>query len=191
MTLFTKKLGNGYTLAEEIANVITHGLGVILSIAGLSWMLYLTLGGADPWRIAASLVYGTSLIVLFAASTVYHSMHSHTHRHVFEILDQCAIYLLIAGSYTPFLLVAMRDSTGWLLFGSIWTLATAGIITQCYFRDRYPKLLLGSYLVMGWLVLLVLPKVYVAIGPSAFAWLVAGARSAAVTSSASMASRMN
>jgi len=174
MSLFTKKLGNGYTLAEEIANVVSHGLGVILSIAGLSWMLFLTLGGSDPWRIAASIVYGASLILLFTASTVYHSMHSHAHRHVFEMLDRCAIYLLIAGSYTPFLLVSMRDSTGWLLFGAIWILATAGIITQFYFRNRFPKLQLASYVVMGWLVLLVLPKIYAAIGPSAFAWLLAG-----------------
>lgn len=174
MSLFTKKLGNGYTLAEEIANVITHGIGIILSIAGLSWMLYLTLAGSDPWRVAASVVYGLSLITLFTASTIYHSKHSHSHRHVFEMLDRSAIYLLIAGSYTPFLLVAMRDSTGWLLFGAIWILATAGIITQCYFRDRFPRLSLASYLVMGWLVLLVMPQIYRAIGFEAFAWLLAG-----------------
>ena len=169
-----QKLGNGYTLAEEIVHVITHGFGAILSIAGLSWMLYLSISFADPWRIAASIVYGLSLITLFTASAVYHSLHSHSKRHTFEILDQCAIYILIAGTYTPFLLVAMRDSVGWALFGAIWALATAGVVTLLYFRDRYPKLKLASYLVMGWLVVLVLPQIFSAVGPDAFAWLLAG-----------------
>jgi hemolysin III len=169
-----KKLGNGYTLAEEIAHVVTHGIGAILSIAGLSWMLYLALEASDPWRIAAAIVYGSSLVVLFTASTLYHSFHSHSKRHVFEVLDQCAIYVLIAGSYTPFLLVSMRGGTGWLLFGAIWALATAGVITQLYCRDRFPRLVLASYLVMGWLVLLVLPQMIRAAGLPAFIWLLAG-----------------
>jgi hemolysin III len=169
-----QKLGNGYTLAEEIVNVITHGFGAILSIAGLSWMLYLSISIADPWRIAASVVYGLSLITLFTASAVYHSLHSHAKRDTFEILDQCAIYILIAGTYTPFLLVAMRNSVGWALFGAIWALATAGVVTLLYFRDRYPKLKLASYLVMGWLVVLVLPQIFAAVGPDAFAWMLAG-----------------
>ncbi len=169
-----QKLGNGYTLAEEIVHVITHGFGAILSIAGLSWMLYLSISIADPWRIAASVVYGLSLIALFTASAVYHSLHSHSKRHIFEVMDQCAIYILIAGTYTPFLLVAMRDSVGWALFGAIWALATAGVVTLLYFRDRYPKLILASYLVMGWLVVLVLPQIFAAVGPDAFAWLLAG-----------------
>lgn len=168
------KLGNGYTLAEEIANVVTHGIGTILSICGLSWMLYLSIGAADPWRIAASIVYGLSLITLFTASTLYHTFHSHEKRHWFAVFDHCAIYVLIAGTYTPFLLISMRTGVGWLAFGTIWALATAGIVTQLYYRDRYPKLIVASYLVMGWLVLLILPKVYAAIGLDAFLWLVAG-----------------
>jgi len=168
------KLGNGYTLAEEIAHVITHGAGAILSIAGLTWMLYLSIGASDPWRVAASVIYGLSLVSLFTASALYHSFHSHAKRHLFEVLDHCAIYLLIAGTYTPFLLVSMRNGTGWLLFGTIWILATAGIITQLYFRDRYPKLILASYLVMGWLVVLALPQMIGAVGTGAFAWLLAG-----------------
>lgn len=169
-----KKLGNGYTLKEEVAHVVSHGFGAVLSIGALSWMLYLSLKVDDPWRVAASLVYGLSLVALFTASALFHSAHSHSKRHVFETLDHCAIYLLIAGSYTPFLLVSMRDGTGWLLFATIWSLATAGVITQLWFRDRYPKLKLASYLVMGWLVLLVLPKVVDSAGLSAFLWLLAG-----------------
>ena len=169
-----KKLGNGYTLAEEIIHVLTHGAGAVLSIAGLSWMLYLSISASDPWRIAASVVYGLSLIVLFTASALYHSFHSHSRRALFETLDHCAIYILIAGTYTPFLLVAMRSSLGWALFGTIWALATAGVLTQLYFRDRYPRLKLASYLVMGWLVVLALPQVISALSAGGLSLLVAG-----------------
>lgn len=169
-----KKLGNGYTLAEEIVHVLTHGAGAILSIAGLSWMLYLSIGASDPWRITASIVYGISLIALFTASTLYHSFHSHSKRALFETLDHCAIYVLIAGTYTPFLLVAMRTGVGWALFGAIWALATAGILTQLWFKDRFPKLKLASYLLMGWLVVIAGPQVVDALGFEAIAWLAAG-----------------
>jgi len=163
-----------YSVLEEIIHAITHGVGVILSIAGLSWMLYVSIGAADPWRIAASSIYGATLITLFLASTVYHSMYASRHREVFKLLDHCAIYLLIAGTYTPFLLVAMRTDTGWWLFGTIWALATAGIIKKLWFRHRFPKIALASYLVMGWLVVVAAPQVASAIGPSGMAWLFAG-----------------
>ncbi len=163
-----------YTIAEELAHAITHGAGVILSIAGLSWMLYLSIGAADPWRIVASSIYGVSLIALFLASTLYHAWPVSPQKRTLKILDHCAIYLLIAGSYTPFLLVAMRNGTGWWLFGTIWTLATAGILTKLWFRHRYPRISLASYLVMGWLVVVAAPQVAVAIGPEAMAWVVAG-----------------
>ncbi len=169
-----KKLGNGYTLGEEILHVLTHGAGAILSIVGLSWMLYLSISASDPWRIAASIVYGGSLVALFTASTLYHSFHSHSKRELFETLDHCAIYVLIAGTYTPFLLVAMRTSVGWALFGAIWALATAGILTQLYFKGRYPRVKLASYLVMGWLVVLALPQVISAVSTGGLVLMVAG-----------------
>lgn len=163
-----------YSVVEEIIHALTHGVGVLLSIAGLTWMLYVSIVAEDPWRVAASAVYGVSLVVLFLASTVYHSMYASRHREVFRLLDHCAIYLLIAGTYTPFLLVAMRSDTGWWLFGTIWALATAGIIKKLWFRHRYPKIALASYLVMGWLVVVAAPQVAEAIGPSGMAWLLAG-----------------
>ena len=109
-----------YSVIEEVIHAATHGVGVLLSIGGLSWMLYLSIEAADPWRIVASSIYGATLISLFLASTVYHSMYASRHRDIFKLLDHCAIYLLIAGSYTPFLLVAMRTDTGWWLFGTVW-----------------------------------------------------------------------
>ncbi len=93
---------------------------------------------------------------------------------IFKLLDHCAIYLLIAGTYTPFMLVAMRTDTGWWLFGTIWALATAGIIKKLWFRHRFPKIALASYLAMGWLVVVAAPQVANAIGPNGMAWLVAG-----------------
>lgn len=163
-----------YSLAEELFHAISHGAGVILSIAGLSWMLYVSIEAADPWRISASIVYGVSLITLFLASTLYHALFQSRHRPLFKLLDHCAIYVLIAGTYTPFLLVAMRSTTGWWLFGAIWALATAGILTKLWFRDRFPRFALAGYLVMGWLVVIALPQVVEAVGPDGMAWLVAG-----------------
>jgi len=163
-----------YTVLEEVFHAITHGVGVLLSIFGLSWMLYLSIGAEDPWRVVASSIYGATLIMLFLASTAYHSMYASRHREIFKLLDHCAIYLLIAGTYTPFLLVAMRNNTGWWLFGTIWALATAGIIKKLWFRHRYPKIALASYLAMGWLAVIAAPQMAEAIGPNGMAWLVAG-----------------
>jgi len=168
------KHGSEYTVLEEVLHAITHGVGVLLSVFGLSWMLYLSIGAEDPWRVVASSIYGATLIALFLASTVYHSMYASRHREIFRLLDHCAIYLLIAGTYTPFLLVAMRNDTGWWLFGTIWALATAGIIKKLWFRNRFPKIALASYLAMGWLAVIAAPQMAEAIGPSGMAWLLAG-----------------
>jgi hemolysin III len=170
----TRKSQGEYTLAEEVVHAVTHGVGFILGLAGLSWMLYLSIGASDPWRIVASIVYGTSLISLFLSSTLYHAWPVSPRKNFFKLLDHCAIYLLIAGTYTPFVLVAMRNSTGWWLFGAIWTLATAGILTKLWLGHRYPRASLISYLVMGWLVVIAAPQVADAIGASAMAWMVAG-----------------
>ncbi len=179
-----------YTLAEEIVHAISHGAGVILSIAGLSWMLYLSIGTSDPWRIIASGVYGISLISLFLASTLYHALHASPRKHLFKLLDHCAIYVLIAGTGTPFLLVAMRGDTGWWLLGTIWTLAMAGILTKLWLRHRYPRLSLISYLLMGWFLVIAAPQLADAIGANAMAWLIAGGVSYTVGALFYMAKRL-
>jgi hemolysin III len=153
-------------------------------------MLYLSIAASDPWRIVASGVYGISLIALFLASTLYHAMHASPHKHIYKLLDHCAIYLLIAGSYTPFLLVAMRTDTGWWLFGAIWSLATAGILTKLWFRHRYPRISLMSYLLMGWLVVIAAPQVAEAIGSDGMFWLIAGGLSYTVGAMFYMAKKM-
>jgi len=163
-----------YSIAEEIVHATTHGIGVLLAIGGLTWMLYVSIDAMDPWRIVASSIYGATLIALFLASTVYHSLPGSKRRHTYKLLDHCAIYLLIAGTYTPFMLVAMRSNTGWWLFGTIWALATAGIIKKLWLRHRYPNVALASYLAMGWLVVVAAPQLADAVGPHGMAWLIAG-----------------
>jgi hemolysin III len=163
-----------HTPTEEFLHALSHGIGVIFGIVCLSWMVHFSVGTADPYRIVASVVYGSSLIALFLASTLYHAWPVSPMKRRLRLLDHCAIYLLIAGSYTPFLLVAMRNGTGWWLFGAVWTLATAGILTKLSLRHRYPRLTLISYLVLGWLVVIAAPEVAEAIGPGGMAWVVAG-----------------
>ncbi len=163
-----------YTVKEELFHALSHATGVVLSVFGLSWMLYISIAASDPWRIAASIVYGISLLLLFLASTVYHALHQSRHKHIYKLLDHCAIYLMIAGTYTPFLLVTMRNETGWWLFGAIWTLAAFGIISKIWLRHRFPKLALASYIIMGWLVVIAGPQLFDALGSQGFGWLLAG-----------------
>ncbi len=163
-----------YSVLEEILHSGTHAVGALLSVGGLSWMLYLSIAAGDPWRIVASSIYGATLIALFLASAVYHGMYASRHREIFKLLDHCAIYLLIAGTYTPFLLVAMRSNTGWWLFGTVWALATAGILKKLWFRHRFPRIALASYLAMGWLIVVAAPQMAAAIGANGMAWLLAG-----------------
>ncbi len=163
-----------YTLTEELVHAVSHGAGVILSIGGLAWMLYLSIGTDDKWRVVASTVYGISLISLFLASTIYHTLHSSPRKHIYKLLDHCAIYVLIAGTGTPFLLVAMRGEFAWWLLGIIWTLAMAGILTKLWFRHRYPRMSLISYILMGWLLVIAAPQMADAIGTNGMIWVAAG-----------------
>jgi hemolysin III len=163
-----------YTPAEERANVATHAAAAVLSVAGLSWMLYASLSLSDPWRVISSIIYGTSLIALFSASTVYHYFHESPNRALYKLLDHCAIYLLIAGTYTPFLLVAMRESVGWWLFAAIWLLALAGIIKKIWIRHRYPRFSLVSYLAMGWLIVIAIRPMLQMVPVGLIVWLVIG-----------------
>lgn len=161
-------------MLEENVHAAGHGAGLLLSIVGMVWMLSISVGTADSWRIAASGIYGVSLISLFLASTVYHGLHTSPHRHLFKLLDHCAIYLLISGTSTPVLLVAMRTSTGWWLFGAMWTLAAVGILAKFRYGHRYPRLSLASYLLMGWVMVLAMPGLTDEIGSNGLAWLIAG-----------------
>ena len=167
-------LEKGYSLAEEIANSITHGLGALLSVAGLTLLVTFAAQQNDAWRVVSFSVYGATLTLLFLASTLYHSFQNAKVKQVFKLLDHCAIYLLIAGTYTPFLLVTLRDSVGWMLFSIIWTLALLGIVFKVMFRHRFKKLSVATYVIMGWLVIVASQELAKALPGNALAWLIAG-----------------
>jgi hemolysin III len=135
---------------EEVANSISHGLGAAFSIAGLVLLVVWASLGGDPWRIVAVSVYGASLVILFSASTLYHAVRNPRLKRIFWVLDHASIYLLIAGTYTPFTLVTLRGGWGWSIFGVQWGLALLGILYKLFFIGRYPAVSVALYIVMGW-----------------------------------------
>ena len=142
-----------YTRGEEIANSLTHGLGLVLSIAGLSVLVTFGALHGDAWTVVGCAVFGASLVLLYAASTLYHALRAPRVKWWLRVLDHGAIFLLIAGTYTPFLLVSLRGPWGWSLFGVIWVLAVAGIVLKLFFTGRFRLLSTLIYLFMGWLAL--------------------------------------
>lgn len=166
--------GDFYSIREEIANSVTHGIGAGLSVAGLIVMVAYAIRQGDGWNIAAFSIYGASLVVLYLASTLYHSFRRPRLKRFFRLLDHASIYLLIAGTYTPFLIVHMRDSFGWTLLAIIWGLAVLGIIYKLLFIDHYPVLATLGYVAMGWLSVIGLSRLAEAMGAGGMAWLAAG-----------------
>ncbi|PML47036.1 hemolysin III family protein [Vibrio lentus] len=145
-----------YSDIEERANAITHGLGVVLGVVGLILLLIRAFDyQADMLTVASMSVYGSSIILLFLASTLYHSITTEKTKRLLKTLDHCAIYLLIAGSYTPFLLVGLRTPLAMGLMAVIWGIALVGIIMKIAFVYRFKRLSLFIYLAMGWLSLIV------------------------------------
>ena len=161
-----------YTLGEEIANSIIHGLGVVLSIAATTMLLVFAGWTHDGWAIASSLVYGISLVLEYTASTLYHSFPQPNVKHIFKILDHCGIYVLIAGTYTPFTLVTLRESggPGLIMFGIVWGLAIAGISVEAFWAYRPRWLSASVYLGMGWIVIVAIKPLAAAL-PSTGLWL--------------------
>jgi len=163
-----------YTIGEEIASSITHGVGAVLSIAALVILVVLAAKKGDAWRIVSFSIYGASLILLYLASTLYHGIQHPGAKHVFQILDHSSIFLLIAGTYTPFLLVNLRGPWGWTLFGIIWALAVVGIVFKAVFIGKWKKLSTLAYVAMGWLVVVALKPMLAVIPKPGLAWLAAG-----------------
>jgi len=136
---------------EEAANSLTHGFGLVLSLIGFVVLVTLASFNTGVWHIASAVVYGLSLIVLYAASTFYHSAVTPRSKSVLQIVDHCCIYLLIAGSYTPFGVVIYNDPLGPGLLAGFWGFAAVGILIKLFIRDRFPAINVISYLLMGWL----------------------------------------
>ncbi len=141
-------------LREEIANAMTHGLGLILSISGLTAMVILATLRGDAWHIVGCSVYGTTLVMLYGASTCYHSFQAPRLKEILRIVDHSCIYLLIAGTYTPFTLTYLRGGWGWTLFGLVWGLALIGLFYKIFFINRSEAISLVLYLAMGWMILI-------------------------------------
>lgn len=146
-----------YSLKEEIVNSITHGVGALLSVAGLIVLLAMAITYGDVWRVVSLSIYGTSLLILYLASTLYHMIQHRRAKRVLRVFDHAAIYLLIAGTYTPFLLVVLNGVLGWVLFGIIWGLAVLGVVYKVFFLDRHVVAETVGYLLMGWLCVVALP----------------------------------
>ena len=160
---------------EEVANSVTHGIGLFLSIVGLVILVVLAKIHGDIWRIVSFSIYGSSLIILYAVSTLYHSFLSRPRiNHILKVIDHSAIYVLIAGTYTPFTLVSLRGAWGWSFFGIIWGLTLAGIFFKIFFIKKFLVLSTTSYLIMGWLALIAVYPILKNIPLGGIGWLVAG-----------------
>lgn len=169
----TKEHRSG-TLGEEIANSVTHGAGLVASIAGLFVLVAAAVERGDVWIITSCAIYASTLVLLYAASTLYHSLAATRARHVFQIIDHSAIYLLIAGSYTPFALVNLRGPWGWTILAIVWALAAAGVATKAVFGPRWPIVSTVLYIAMGWTAVVAIKPMLLHVAPAGIAWLVAG-----------------
>ncbi len=165
------------TQGEEIANAVTHGIGAVLSVACLAVAVVFASLQRDVWSIVGVSIFGMSMFLLYLCSTLYHAVMSPRAKAVLNVLDHSAIYLLIAGSYTPFCLAGIRPTSpgwAWSIFGTVWAIAILGIIFQCLFINRFQFFSTFTYLFMGWLVVVAVYPLYKAMGAAAVAWIGAG-----------------
>jgi hemolysin III len=159
---------------EEIANSITHGIGLLLGMTGFVVLLVFAILRGSAIHIVACSIYGATLMCLYAASTLYHAVVSPGLKRALKIFDHSAIYLLIAGTYTPFLLLYLRGAWGWSLFGVVWGLAFAGILFKFWFVDHFEFLSTAVYVAMGWLVVIAAKPVLAHVPTPSLLWLLAG-----------------
>ena len=162
------------SLGEEIANGVTHGVALLASLAALPLLLVFAPAPHDAWQEVGSVIFGTTLILLYTASTLYHAITAPRAKRVLRVLDHGAIYLLIAGTYTPFTLGALRGPVGWALLVTIWILAAIGIVAKCTLQFRYPRLSTIMYIGMGWLIVLALRPLLSHVSSTGLALLLAG-----------------
>ena len=162
------------TLGEEIANSITHGIGAALSIAGLVALLAVAALHRPAWQIAACATYGASLVLLYTSSTIYHALANNRAKRVFKILDHSSIYLLIAGTYTPFTLITLRGPWGWTLFAVVWGLCVCGVVFKSLWIGRLKVASTVVYLLMGWCVVVAIRPLLAALPWTGFMWMLAG-----------------
>lgn len=159
---------------EELASALTHGVGAAAALAGGAVLIALAALEGDGWQLTAAIVFGICLLLLYVASTLYHAIEHPIAKPRLKVFDHCAIYLLIAGTYTPFTLIGLRGTLGWSLFAAIWILALAGVVFKLFYTGRFPRLSTLIYVAMGWLVIVAIKPVFAALDAWTFSWLVAG-----------------
>ncbi len=168
------KLARAQTRGEEVANALIHGLGLALSIAALVVLVVQTVRVARPMLVVASAIFGASMVALYLSSTIYHALAPGRAKSVFRVIDHSAIYLLIAGTYTPFALGPLRGPWGWTILGVIWSLAIAGIITKVKLGFIFPRLSTGLYVAMGWMGVIAIQPMLTRVPHAGLLWLLAG-----------------
>jgi hemolysin III len=162
------------TVGEEIANSISHGGALLLAIAALPVLVEGAVDRGDTVGIVAAALFGSTMVLLYLASTLYHALPDGRAKRVFRVLDHAAIYLLIAGTYTPFTLGVLKGSWGWTMFGVIWGLAFAGVLLKATAGPRFPIASLALYLAMGWCALLASEPLFAEVPGDGLAWILAG-----------------
>ena len=166
-----------HTAAEiraEIASAVTHGLGAVAALAGGAVLITLTALHGDAWQLGASIVFGVTLLLLYTASTLYHAIQHPVAKGRLKVFDHCAIYLLIAGTYTPFTLIGLRGPWGWGLFIAIWSLALCGVIFKLFYTGRFKRLSTFIYIAMGWLIIVAIKPMLNSLDAWTLGWLLAG-----------------
>lgn len=144
-----------YTKKEEVVNAITHGVGVLLSIAALVFLIIFSVQKGSPWHVVISVIYGVSMLLLYVSSTLVHSFPEGKTKDIFEIFDHSAIYIFIAGTYTPIMLLVIQGSLGWTLLGIIWGVAIIGVVFKAFYVKKFLFLSTILYIAMGWMIVIV------------------------------------
>ena len=143
-----------YTLGEELMNSISHGVGALLGIAALVLCVVRAAPTGDPYRIVSGAIFGFTVLILYLMSCLYHALKVNKAKRVFRVIDHCTIFLLIAGTYTPYTLVSLRDSLGWWVFGVIWATAIVGIVLNAVSLKKFSRISVALYLIMGWMIII-------------------------------------
>ncbi|MBN2703690.1 MAG: hemolysin III family protein [Pontiellaceae bacterium] len=169
-----KKNEGSYTAGEELANWITHGVGVLFGVAVLCLLVVFSALRKGAWEVVSCSVYGATFILLYLCSTLYHAAQNPRTKRVLKVIDHSAIYLLIAGTYTPFALASLRGPLGWTMFGVIWGCALTGIAFKVFFTGRFKMVSLASYLFMGWFCVIAVKGLYSSLGTTGFVFFGVG-----------------
>lgn len=165
---------NFYTKGEEIANAITHGIGALLAVAALVILIVFAAKYGDAWYVVSYTIYGVCLVLLYLFSTLYHSIWAKGAKKVFRIFDHASIYILIAGTYTPFALTVLRKHGGWIIFGVVWCATLIGIVIKVFFCGKFEKISTLLYVIMGWMIIFYIKTLIAVVPINGIILLVAG-----------------